>query len=55
MAKLYALREKDQNFVMALIKAKIVDPQLIAERLASVPQEHRDAAARAGDWLAGLG
>jgi hypothetical protein len=52
VAKLCALREKDQNFVDALISAGLVDPHLIAARLESVPEQHRNAAARAGGWLA---
>jgi hypothetical protein len=51
VAKLCALREKDQNFVDALITAGFVDPDVIAARLATVADEHRDAAARAGRWL----
>lgn len=38
VAKLCALREKDQNFVDALIAADLVDPQVIATRLVTVPE-----------------
>ncbi len=41
VAKLCALREKDRNFVSALIDADLVDPDLIAQRLATVPQTPR--------------
>jgi hypothetical protein len=50
--KLCALREKDQNFVDALITADLVDPQMIATRLATVPARHRRASERAANWLA---
>jgi hypothetical protein len=52
VAKLCALREKDQNFVDALITAHLVDPQVIAARLASVPKRYREASERAAAWLA---
>jgi hypothetical protein len=55
VAKLCALRKKDQNFVRGLVAAKLVDPHLIVERLASVPEDHSDVAARAADWVLGLG
>lgn len=35
MAKLCALREKDQNFVTALLQADLVDAATITERLPS--------------------
>jgi hypothetical protein len=52
VAKLCALREKDQNFVDALITANLVAPQVIAARLATTPQKHRKASERAAAWLA---
>ncbi|KEF94943.1 hypothetical protein K883_05367 [Mycobacterium sp. TKK-01-0059] len=52
VAKLCALREKDQNFVDALITAGLVDPHVIATRLATVSERHRPAAERAANWLA---
>jgi hypothetical protein len=52
VAKLCALREKDQNFVDALITANLVDPQGIATRLAALPERHREAIERAAAWLA---
>ncbi|WP_287039704.1 DUF6036 family nucleotidyltransferase [Mycobacterium sp.] len=52
VAKLCALREKDQNFVDALITADLVDPRVITPRLATVPEPHRGAAERAAHWLA---
>jgi hypothetical protein len=51
VAKLCALREKDQNFVAALLDAGLVDPDVIASRLASVHVEHQPAAERALSWL----
>lgn len=52
VAKLCALREKDQNFVDALIAADLVDPQVIATRLVTVPERYRRASQRAAAWLA---
>lgn len=51
VAKLCALREKDQNFVDALITAHLVDPDLIATRLVSVPERYAGASERAAAWL----
>jgi hypothetical protein len=50
VAKLCALREKDENFVDALITANLVDPQVIATRLRTTSQRHREAAERAAAW-----
>lgn len=53
VAKLCANRQKDRNFVTALLDASLVDPALIAERLPTVePQRHPQADA-ALDWLGG--
>lgn len=52
VAKLCALREKDQNFVDALITAALVDPGVVASRLSTVPERCRSAAERASRWLA---
>ncbi|WP_241474160.1 DUF6036 family nucleotidyltransferase [Mycolicibacterium neoaurum] len=51
VAKLCALRPKDQNFVDALIHARLVDPVAIAERLPTVPDKHSDAVTRALQWI----
>lgn len=51
VAKLCALREKDQNFVAALLDAGLVDPVVIAARLPSVPDRFQPNANRAADWL----
>jgi hypothetical protein len=51
VAKLCALREKDQNFVAALLDAQLADVAVITERLAAVPGRHRLAAERAISWL----
>jgi hypothetical protein len=53
VAKLCALREKDQNFVAALLDARLVNPDVIGSRLEMLPAEHQSAAARAQSWLAG--
>lgn len=52
VAKLVAFREKDINFVAALLEARLVSTDLIAERLLTVPSEHATTVARARDWLA---
>lgn len=51
VAKLCAFREKDQNFVAALIDAGLIDPELVAQRLTSVPSQHLPTADRALTWL----
>ena len=50
--KLCALREKDQNFVSALLRAGAVDSGVIAARLTTVPEQYRPSAKRAAAWLA---
>lgn len=52
VAKLCALREKDQNFVSALLRAELVDLEVIAARLTMVPERYRLGAERAAEWLA---
>lgn len=52
VAKLCAFREKDLNFVLALLVAGLVDAEVIMERLGLVPDEHRGAADGASTWLA---
>jgi hypothetical protein len=54
VAKLCALREKDQNFVAALFGSKLIDRDIILTRLATVDERHRGAAERAGSWLRSL-
>jgi hypothetical protein len=51
VAKLCALREKDRNFVTALLHAGLVDPAIILARLLTVDDRHRPAATRAANWL----
>lgn len=51
VAKLCAYREKDLNFVAALIEARLVDPDEIVQRLPSVEDRHRPAMDRALTWL----
>jgi hypothetical protein len=51
VAKLCALREKDQNFVAALLDASLVDTDVISARLVNVPTRFRPNAARALEWL----
>ena len=52
VAKLCALREKDRNFVAALLRADLVDPGTIIDRLSTVEPRHREPAERAATWLA---
>src|SRR5262249_38516448 len=52
VAKFYALREKDQNFAAALLDAGLVDAEVIAKRLGTVPNKHLPATERALGWLA---
>jgi len=47
VAKLIALREKDANFVAALIQAEIIEPSLLAQRLHHLSPQHDGAARRA--------
>lgn len=51
VAKLAAFREKDRNFVAALLEANLVDAELIASRLPTVPRQHVAIAERALIWL----
>ena len=50
VAKLCAFREKDRNFVAALVSAGLVDAAVIASRLPSVPDRY--SVERALGWLA---
>lgn len=52
VAKLCAFREKDRNFVAALLNAGLVLPETIAENLKTVPDRHLESAIRAQGWLA---
>lgn len=51
VAKLCALREKDRNFVAALLRAGLVDAPTVFARLAAMDTKHRAAADRAAGWL----
>lgn len=51
VAKLCAHREKDRAFVGALIDARLVHPNLIAQRLPTVDEAHRSAAQTALSWV----
>lgn len=52
VAKLYAFREKDRNFVGALLEAQLVDADALVDRLSQLPAEFSEAADRASAWLA---
>ena len=54
VAKVCAFREKDQNFVAALVRSGLVDRETILTRLATVDERYRRAAERAGSWLRSL-
>ena len=51
VAKLCALREKDRNFVAALLDAGLVDVDVILERLPTVEARHMTDSERAAAWL----
>ncbi len=55
VAKLCAFREKDKNFVAALLDASLVDGAVIAERMQTVATDHRSAIDRATAWLSSRG
>lgn len=55
VAKLCALREKDQRFVSALLSAELVDVKAIQDRLNTIPKRHRERAELARAWLAAQG
>lgn len=54
VAKLVAFREKDRNFVAALLKADLVDADLIASRLRTIPREHVAESEAALTWLSSM-
>jgi hypothetical protein len=47
-------REKDRNFVAALVRSSLVDRDTIHSRLASVDERYRPAAEVATSWLRSL-
>lgn len=51
MAKLCAFREKDQNFVAALLNARLVEVNIIAARLPTVENRYLESAKRASSWI----
>lgn len=51
VAKLCAFREKDLNFVAALLRGHLVDPAIIMERLGEVPAEKQPATDRPTRWI----
>jgi hypothetical protein len=51
VSKLAAFREKDRNFVGALISAHVVDVELMLQRLTTVDSAHLSANDRAATWL----
>ena len=51
VSKLCAFREKDRNFVAALLDAKIVDVTVLSSRLDDLPVEHAAAVELARSWL----
>ncbi|MFA4928605.1 MAG: DUF6036 family nucleotidyltransferase [Patulibacter sp.] len=55
VAKLCAFREKDRNFVAALVQANLVDAGVIAARLVTVDERYRAAAEPAARWVAEVG
>ena len=53
-AKLCAFREKDQNFVAALVRPALVDRRTILTRLSGVDERYRPAAEVAASWRRSL-
>jgi uncharacterized nucleotidyltransferase DUF6036 len=51
VAKLCALREKDQNFVAALLDAGLVNRDIISDRLHTIPDRFAANVERAVEWL----
>jgi hypothetical protein len=54
VAKLCAFREKDQNFVTALVRSALVDRETILSWLTAVDERYRQAAELAASWLRSL-
>lgn len=52
VAKLIACREKDLNFVAALLDARLVEAEGVIRRLEAVAEGHKRASERAHSWLA---
>jgi hypothetical protein len=52
VAKLCAFREKDRNFVAALLDARLVDAVTITARLHTLPTKHLPATKRGSEWMA---
>jgi len=52
VAKLCAHREKDRNFVAALLDASLVNPDLIEVRVPTVEPQHRDRVDNVLAWIA---
>lgn len=51
VAKLVAFRDEDRNFVAALLTAHLVDADLIAERLSTIPRKDAMAVEQGLTWL----
>jgi len=54
VAKLCAFREKDRNFVAAVVRSRLVDRETILARLRTVDERYRSAAKHASCWLRSL-
>ena len=54
VAKLCAFREKDRNFVAALVRSALVDRKTILTRLSGVDERYLPAAEVAASWLRSL-
>ncbi|MCP2290864.1 hypothetical protein [Nocardia amikacinitolerans] len=50
-SRLCAFREKDQNFVAALLESGLVAPRVIAERLPTVSERYEPAIDRGLGWI----
>jgi hypothetical protein len=52
LAKLCAFREKDQNFVSALLEESLVNSDVITARWATITERYRRNAEHTAEWLA---
>ena len=53
VAKLIAFREKDLNFVGALLDDHLIDVEVVTLRFGTVARQHKAASKRADSWLLG--
>jgi hypothetical protein len=54
ISKLMAYREKDTDFAMALIEARLIDVDVLRERIKDVPEANAVARRAAEEWIEGV-